>query len=306
MSVSAARILVVGSINMDLVVVTERLPAPGETVTGGTLLRAHGGKGANQAVAARRLGAEVRLIGAVGDDAFGTELRQALHAEGIAVEGVATLPDTPSGTALIMVDAVGHNQIAVASGANLHLSVDHVAPYADAFAWAQVVLCQLEVPLDTVLWTLRTARQHGVLTVLNPAPWQPLPAALLTLVDYLTPNDIEAAQLSHSPALTLATVAPVAQALRAQGPAVVLVTLGAAGVYVATSTGGMHVPACDVPVLDTTAAGDAFNGALAVALAEGQTLETAVRFATATAGLTCTQRGAQPSLPHRAAVEAFL
>lgn len=299
---TAARILVVGSINIDLVVSTARLPAPGETVTGGTFLRAYGGKGANQAVAARRLGAEVRMIGGVGNDAFGTELRQALHAEGIDVGGVTTFPDTASGTALIMVDAAGRNQIAVASGANLRLRVEHVAPYASAFAWAQVVLCQLEVPLETVRWTLQMARQHGVITVLNPAPGQLLPVDMLALVDYLTPNEIEAAQLSGMATVTLANAPAVAQALRAQGPAVVLVTLGAEGVVASTSS--LHVPACPVSVVDTTAAGDAFSGALAVALAEGQPLEAAVRFATATAGLACTQRGAQPSLPHREAVEA--
>src|SRR5439155_11826850 len=147
------RVLVVGSANVDFTVAAARLPAPGETVTGGTLLINHGGKGANQAVAARRLGAEVRFIGCVGDDTFGQELRQSMATEGIGVDGLATMAGSNSGTAVIVVDTAGRNQIAVASGANMHLTVDWVARFAADIAWAQVVLCQLEVPLDTVLWT---------------------------------------------------------------------------------------------------------------------------------------------------------
>ncbi len=299
------RILVVGSINIDLVALTECLPAPGETVTGGTLLINHGGKGANQAVAARRLGAEVRFIGCVGDDTFGPPLRQAMANEGIDVEGLTTIPGIHSGTGLIVVDRAGRNQIAVASGANMRLTVDWIARFSAAFAWAQVVLCQLEVPLDTVLWTLQTARQHGAITVLNPAPAQPLPPAIWPLVDYLTPNDIEAAQAAGVPCVTLENAAAVAQALVARGPRVVILTLGDQGAFIRTRDDAQHIPALPVAVVDTTAAGDAFTGALAVALAEGQTDAAAIRFANAAGGLTCTQRGAQPSLPSRAQVEAL-
>jgi ribokinase len=304
--VAAPRILVVGSINVDIVAMTERLPTPGETVTGGTLLINHGGKGANQAVAARRLGADVRFIGCVGDDTFGPELRQSMVAEGIGVQGLATIAGMHSGTAVIVVDAAGRNQIAVASGANLHLTVDWVGRFLEAFAWAQVVICQLEVPLDTVLWTLRTARQHGATTVLNPAPAQPVPPELWALVDYVTPNEVEAAQVSGLPLAALSDADNVARALLARGPRVVLLTLGAQGAFAGTLDHMVHIPAFPVTVVDTTAAGDAFNGALAVALAEGRPLVGAVRFANAAAGLACTQRGAQNSLPVRTQVEAFL
>lgn len=302
---AAPRILVVGSINMDIVALVERLPTPGETVTGGTLLINHGGKGANQAVAARRLGAEVRFIGCVGDDAFGVQLRQGIAAEGIGVDGLATIAGINSGTGVIVVDAAGRNQIAVASGANLRLTVDWVARFTEAIAWAQMVICQLEVPLDTVVWTLRTARQHGAITVLNPAPAQPLPAEIWPLVDYLTPNEIEAAHLSGLPLSAPGDAGPVAQALLAWGPRVVILTLGAQGASIGTPDRMVHVPAFPVTAIDTTAAGDAFNGALAVALGEGSPLDMAVRFANAAAGLTCTHRGAQDALPHRAQVDAL-
>jgi ribokinase len=304
--VAAPRILVVGSINVDIVALTERLPTPGETVTGGTLLINHGGKGANQAVAARRLGADVRFIGCVGDDTFGPELRQSMVAEGIGVHGLATMAGMNSGTAVIVVDAAGRNQIAVASGANLRLTVDWVARFLEDFAWAQVVICQLEVPLDTVLWTLHTARQHGATTVLNPAPAQPVPPEIWPLVDYLTPNEVEAAQISGLPLAAPSDAGTVAQALLARGPRVVILTLGAQGAFVGTLDHRVHVPAFPVTIVDTTAAGDAFNGALAVALAEGRLLAGAVRFANAAAGLACTQRGAQNSLPVRTQVDAFL
>jgi ribokinase len=304
--VAAPRILVVGSINVDIVALTERLPTPGETVTGGTLLINHGGKGANQAVAARRLGADVRFIGCVGDDTFGPELRQSMAAEGIGVDGFATIAGVNSGTAVIVVDAAGRNQIAVASGANLHLTVDWVARFAEDFAWAQVVICQLEVPLDTVLWTLRTARQHGAITVLNPAPAQPVAPELWPLVDYLTPNEVEAAQASGLPLSVPSDAGNVARTLLARGPRVVILTLGGQGAFIGTLGDMVHVPAFPVTVMDTTAAGDAFNGAFAAALAEGCPLKEAVRFANAAAGLACTQRGAQNSLPVRAQVDAFL
>src|SRR5947209_6723193 len=194
-----------------------RLPAPGETVTGGTLLINHGGKGANQAVAARRLGADVRFIGCVGDDTFGSDLQQGMAAEGISVDGLATIAGINSGTGVIVVDAAGRNQIAVASGANMRLTVDWIARFDAAIAWAQIVICQLEVPLDTVLWTLHTARQHGAITILNPAPAQPLPPELWPLVDYVTPNEIEAAHLSGRSLAVPSDAGPVAQALLARG-----------------------------------------------------------------------------------------
>ena len=300
------RILVVGSINVDIVALVQHLPTPGETVTGGTLLINHGGKGANQAVAARRLGAEVRFIGCVGDDTFGPELRQGMAAEGIGVDGLATITGSNSGTALIVVDATGRNQIAVASGANMRLTVDWIARFTEDFSWAHIVICQLEVPLDTVLWTLQTARQRGAVTILNPAPAQLLPPEVWPLVDYVTPNEIEAAHLSGRSLSGPSDAGPVAQTLLARGPRVVILTLGERGALLGTPDRMAHVPAFPVTAVDTTAAGDAFNGALAVALGAGRPLDLAVRFANAAAGLACTRPGAQGSLPVRAQVEALL
>jgi ribokinase len=301
---ASARVLVVGSANVDFTIAAARLPAPGETVTDGTLLVNHGGKGANQAVAARRLGAEVRFIGCVGRDATGSAIRAALAAEGIGVDGLGDTASAATGTALIVVDTAGHNQITVAPGANRALTVDHVAARAGDFAWADVATCQLEIPLACVTATLAAAREHGVLTILNPAPVPPVPLEMLALVDYLTPNAGEAARLSgvdvHGPADAI----PAAQLLRDAGARTVVVTLGENGA-VAVGAEIVTVPAFAVTAVDTTAAGDAFNAGLAVALAEGRALREALTFASAVAALTCTRRGAQASLPARAAVDAL-
>jgi len=296
---SAARVLVVGSANVDFTVAVARLPAPGETVSEGTLLVNHGGKGANQAVAARRLGADVRFVGCVGDDAAGQAIRDALDGEGIGVGGVVTSATASTGTALIVVDAAGRNQIAVAPGANRALTVEMVQSRAEDFAWAQIVLCQLETPLPTVRWALAEARRRNARTVLNPAPvtvLDPWPR-----VDYLTPNAGEAARLS-----ALDDVHAAAAALRARGAETVIVTLGEQGGIVDGASGRFEYEALPVDVVDTTAAGDAFNGALAMALAEERPLASAVRFASAAAALACTRRGAQASLPRRAEVDALL
>jgi ribokinase len=275
-------------------------------VSEGTLLVNHGGKGANQAVAARRLGADVRFIGCVGEDAAGRGIRQALAGEGIEVGGVAVTETAATGTALIMVDAEGRNQIAVAPGANRSLAVNHVRARAEDFAWADVVVCQLETPLDTVAWALDTARRHRAITILNPAPVPPAPLGCWSLVDYLTPNEGEAARLSGIPIAGPVDVARAGEALRARGVGTVVVTCGAGGVVACTADGTERMPARAVAVVDTTAAGDAFNGALAVALAEARRLREALGFATAAAALACTRRGAQASLPTRADVERLL
>jgi ribokinase len=303
---AAPRVLVVGSANVDFAVRVERLPAPGETVTGGTLLVDHGGKGANQAVAARRLGAQVRFIGCVGDDASGEGVRQALAGEGIDVRGVVTVPGVATGTALIVVDAAGRNQIAVAPGANWHLTVDRAAPWIEDFAWAQVVLCQLEIPPETVAWALAEAGRRGARTVLNPAPMRPLPPAVLAAADCITPNAGEAERLTGLPLSGPAGAATVGPALLALGPRLAIVTLGEDGALVCEGAGPRIVPAFSVEAVDTTAAGDAFNGALAVGLGEGRELLEAVRFASAAAAIACTRPGAQASLPSRAEVDRLL
>lgn len=283
-----------------------RLPRAGETVIGGTLLVDRGGKGANQAVAARRLGADVRMVGCVGEDDAGDDLRDALAVEGIEVEALVTVPGTATGTALILVDQDGRNQIGVASGANHRLTSDMVRRQEATIAWAQVLLCQLETPLPAVSCALELARDHGVTTVLNPAPAQPLGDDVLALVDYLTPNEVEAAMLAGIEVRDVASAREAAERLVARGVRRVVVTLGPDGALVCDGGQALHFPAFPVQAIDTTGAGDAFNGALAVGLAAEGTIEQAIPLAAAAASLTCTKRGAQSSLPGRADVERFL
>jgi ribokinase len=302
----SARVLVIGSANVDYIVALRRLPRPGETVSEGTLSVAHGGKGANQAVAARRLGADVRFIGCLGDDASGRAVLEALDAEGIATDGVTLTRDRATGTALIAVDGEGRNQIAVAPGANRLLTVERVKARAEDFAWAQVVACQLETPLPTVAWALSAAREHGAITILNPAPVPDAPLDLLPLVDYLTPNAGEAVRLSGVGGEDREGAERAAVALRGRGAGTVIVTLGEDGALAVGREGVRHAAGRRVAVVDTTGAGDAFSGALAVAVGERRELAAALAFANAAAALACTARGAQPSLPRRGDVERLV
>jgi ribokinase len=299
------RVLVIGSANMDFTVTVPRLPTEGETVTGGTFYVSHGGKGANQAVAARRLGGEVRFVGCVGEDAQGDQVAQQMTAEGIPAANLIRTGGT-TGVALIMVDAEGRNQIAVASGANFQLLPDLARIHASLMTWAKVLLLQLEIPISTVQWALATARGHGVLSILNPAPAQALPDTLLSLVDCLTPNAAEAHMLTGVPVDGPGAAAQAAQHLLARGVRRVIVTLGSQGVLYCDGKSALHFPPFPVEAVDTTGAGDAFNGALAVGLAAGGTWEEALPLANAAAALTCTRRGAQTSFPSRADVEAFM
>jgi ribokinase len=283
------RVLVVGSANVDFTVALPRLPGAGETVSEGRLLVSHGGKGANQAVAARRLGAEVRFVGCVGDDAPGRGVRDALAAEGIGVDGLCRTAGAATGTALILVDADGRNLIGVAPGANRMLTVEQVERRTEDFVWADV-----------------EARRRAVVTVLNPAPVPAGPIAFWPLVDWLTPNAGEAARFSGIAGATRDDAVRAAEILRERGVANVVVTLGEAGAMISGGHGIVHAGAFSVNVVDTTAAGDAFNGALAVALAERRPHAGALRFASAAAALACTVRGAQPSLPSREAVDRLL
>ena len=304
---TARRVLVVGSANVDFTVAASRLPGVGETVSGGTLLVNHGGKGANQAVAARRLGAEVRVVACVGDDASGRDIRAALRTEGIGIDGLMVTKEAATGTALIVVDQQGRNQIVVAPGANWRLSAEHVRSRAEDFAWAHVVLCQLETPLETLDVALGEARRHGLVTVLNPAPVRDgIPDDVWPRVDYLTPNEGEAARLSGVPVEDARSASAAARALRERGVGAVIVTLGAEGSVACTAAGDIRTNAFPVDAVDTTAAGDSFNGALGTALAAGEPLSDALRFASAAAALACTRRGAQPSLPTRAEVDRLL
>ena len=295
------RIVVVGSVNTDLVVRGPRIPVPGETVTGGTFLRADGGKGANQAVAAARLGADVALVARVGEDDLGTDSVAGLRREGIDVGHVTTDPEQPTGVALIMVDRAGENSILVAPGANARLEVEDVEAARSAIDSADVLLTQLESPLEAVQRAVDIAGAAGVTVILNPAPARPLPESLLAGVHVLTPNRTEAALLSNE-----TDPGAAANALRAMGCGTIVVTLGAEGALLASEGERVLLPGFSVVATDTTAAGDAFNGGLAVALAEGEDLAVAVRRACAGGALAATMAGARPSLPERTSVERLL
>ncbi len=292
------RVCVVGSCNLDLTFRVARLPRPGETVAAHALAQGFGGKGANQAVAAARLGARVSLVGRVGDDGVGRQYREHLAAEGVDPTFVHADPHQPTGTASIYVDAAGENSIVVALAANGAVSPADVIAAADAIQRADVLLCQLETPLDVVLEALRVARAAGVRTVLNPAPAAELPDELLRLCDVCVPNETELQRLTGQPAGEAA-----ARALQRRGPASVVVTLGAAGAL-ALDAAADHVPGLRVDAVDPTGAGDVFTAALAVALAEGSALRAAVGRANVAAALSVTRPGAQVAAPMRAEVDA--
>jgi ribokinase len=299
------KIVVVGSSNTDMIVRAARIPRPGETVLGGKFLMAAGGKGANQAVAAARAGAEVTFVTRVGNDLFGQRAVQGFRRDDINVEFVKRDRAAASGVALIIVDARGENCIAVASGANARLSPADVRAAAKAIAAADILLMQLEVPLETVTAAAAIAVRNGVRTILNPAPARALPPGLLKNITVLTPNESEASRLTRGAGVRRLNHQKAAGLLGRKVPSVVL-TMGAGGSYILSSRDKGIVPAFKVKAVDTTAAGDVFNGCLAVALAEGNSLPAAVRFASAGAALSVTRLGAQPSAPFRPEIERFL
>jgi ribokinase len=300
-----SNIIVVGSVNADLVVKGPRLPGPGETVLGGTFSAAAGGKGANQAVAAARLGGDVTLVAKVGCDAFGDEALVGYRREGLAVDLVEREPNAATGIALILIDNAGENMIAVSSGANALLGVADVERAAGRIAAADVLMLQLEIPLDAVNRAATIASAEGKVVILDPAPAAPLPSELLAQVTYLTPNEHEAEALSGIAVYNEATARRAAEWLRTAGAKNVIITLGAQGALVATDEGMRLIPSHPVNAIDTTAAGDAFNGGLAVALATGLELDAAVRRASLGAALATTRLGAQPSLPTAEEVRRF-
>jgi ribokinase len=304
-------IVVVGSLNMDFVVTTGHLPAPGETVLGRNFQMIPGGKGANQACAAGRLSAssDVRMVGRVGYDVFADHLRASLAAAGVDVSAVMGTRSQPTGVALIAVDDGGQNSIIVASGANFVFEAKEVEGTRAAFRGAAYALFQLESPIDTVESALRLARSEGARTILDPAPARPLPDGILSQVDILTPNESEARMLlGLSPArVSLADAPGLARAVFALVPSgAVILKLGDQGCLWFDGTREIHVRGFDVAAVDSTAAGDTFNGALAVALAEGCQPESALRFANAAAAISVTRMGAQASVPTRREVDEFL
>ncbi len=309
-----AGVLVVGSLNMDLVIKTPRIPAPGETVMGGDVAEICGGKGANQAAAAGSLSLApkvARMIGRVGDDAFGRRMTAALAQRGVDTSLVIPTNGVPSGAALIVVDDHGQNAIVVSAGANGRLTPGDITPCAAAFGASAVLLLQLETPLETVTAALACGREHGLLVILDPAPVPGggLPDDLYG-VDILTPNQSEAAALTGVPVDGAAGACRAGTALLARGVRTVVIKLGQLGAAIVSGAAGQTemtlAPGFKVEVADTTAAGDTFNGALGVALAEGRPLRDAVRFANAAGALACTRFGAGASIPSRAEVDRLL
>ncbi|GAB4479619.1 MAG: ribokinase [Anaerolineales bacterium] len=296
-----AKLVVVGSINMDLVVRAPRLPRLGETILGSDFRTFPGGKGANQAVAAARLGGRVQLVGRVGQDGFGETLLETLRRDQVDLTYVRRDPEAASGVALITVEDGGDNAIVVAPGANGRLSAEDVFAAEEAFKQAQVVVLQLECPLVTVEAAIEMARRHAMRVALNPAPAQTLPDALLHQVDVLIPNQSELQLLSGEQEIEKAV-----QALLARGVRSLIVTLGEQGCLVAQGTQRHNLPAHTVKAVDTTAAGDAFVGAFAVAWAEGKSLLEAAQWGNTAGAIAVTRPGAQPSLPTRQEVLALL
>ncbi|HEX2994918.1 MAG TPA: ribokinase [Anaerolineales bacterium] len=297
-------ILVVGSLNADLVVRTPRFPNPGETISGEDLQIIPGGKGANQAVAAARQGTSVVMVGRVGNDSFGPDLIHNLEQNNVDVSRVQTDPQSATGTAIIVVDGNGQNSIVLSPGANGRVSpadVDCVS-----FGGPRLLLLQLEIPVEAVLAAARAAKAGGLRVLLNPAPARPLPDELISLADFLLPNETELSLLTNQPVNDIASAESAAKTLLARGAQNVIVTLGAQGALIVTSEMTTHIPAFKVDVVDTTAAGDAFIGGLASALLQNKSLAEAVRYGCACGALAATKFGAQPSLPTREEVERFI
>ncbi|WP_217586549.1 ribokinase [Lentibacillus saliphilus] len=293
MTSKTPHICVIGSINMDLTVETPIMPEQGETLIGKTFATYPGGKGANQAVAAARLGANVSMIGAVGADAFGETLLDHLKQEGVSTDGIATIPDTPTGIANIIVSD-HDNRIIVIPGANKHVTPSLVDAHRDLILASDIILLQFEVPMETVAYAAKLAHEHGIKVIVNPAPFQPMSQALINDATYLTPNESEAKAMVDDTSHDM----PWEK---------VILTMGAHGVQYTTENQLVHqIPPFTVDVVDTTGAGDTFNGAVAVKLSEGESITEAVAFASATAALSITKTGAQNGMPTKAAVESFI
>jgi ribokinase len=301
-----ASIIVIGSINTDLILTCEHLPAPGETVLGGDIKTVGGGKGANQAVTAARLGAHTRLIGCVGEDAYADLHLQAFAREGIQTGAIRRCANIPSGTAVILVDTKGQNSIVVSPAANAFVSKEDVENAKTHFSVGGILIMQLEIPLETVVFSAQRAKAAGMQVILNPAPAQPLPAALLHNTDFLILNEVEINGISEKPISDEMTLLESVETILYSGVQAVILTLGAKGARYFSKKQQFFQPAFKVDAVDSTAAGDAFVGAFAVALSEHQEPVQAVQFASAAGAITVMNLGAQPSLPARKAVNEFL
>ena len=288
-------ILVIGSLNTDLVVRAPRFPSPGETIQGENLVTIPGGKGANQAVAAARLGARVAMIGRVGADAFGSNLIENLKLNKVDAHRVIRDDSTATGTAVIVVDSQGQNSIILSPGANARVAASDIGP--ESFSGSSLLLLQFEIPIETVIHSANLAREKNLLVLLNPAPAHSLPDDLLRTADYILPNETELGLLTGKPVSDLALVEAAGRSLIVRGARNIIVTLGARGALIVNKDGAKLIPAFKVKVVDTTAAGDAFIGGLAVGLLNGKSLEDAVQYGCACGALAVTKFGAQPSLP---------
>jgi ribokinase len=299
-------LLVFGSINMDLVARTPRLPRPAETITGHEFFTAPGGKGANQAVAAARLGAPTKMIGRVGSDGFGGELQQNLESSGVDTSVVFVDVEVSSGVAVIAVDDEAQNNIIIIPGANGRVGQADIERLEENLGEARLLLLQLEVPLETSIAAAQLAHQRGVTVVLDPAPARDLPDDLYKVVDIITPNEVEAGQLVGFSVKTRVDANRAADVLLSKGVKTVIVKMGSLGVVYATQEAKAFLPAFKVEAVDTVAAGDAFNGGLAAALIENRALPEAIRWGAAAGALSATKVGAQPSMPTKSEFEAFL
>lgn len=296
---SAGKIVVIGSCNTDMVVKSERLPQPGETILGGTFMMNAGGKGANQAVAVARMGGDITFVAKVGQDVFGQQALAGYKKEGIHTHHIFTDPDQPSGVALISVDGHGENCIVVASGANATLAQADIDRAHDDIAQAEIVLMQLEVPIETVEYAAKVAHKKGVKVILNPAPAQPLPDTLLRTLYMIIPNRTEAEILSGIAVTDWESARKAADIISSKGVETVVITLGSMGALIKDGPRYCEVATPRVAAVDTTAAGDTFCGALCVWLSEGMELEEAVKKASRCAAITVTRMGAQSSIPYR-------
>jgi ribokinase len=293
------RVVVIGSANVDLTVKVDRLPEMGETVSEGEFYTSFGGKGANQAVAALKAGAEVRFLAKVGCDPNGEAIIHNLQAHGLGSEAILRDESQPSGVALIMVDRDGNNAIGVAPGSNRGLTEEDIRHAASSISWGEVLLIQLETPLPSVREALRIARAHNLVAILNPAPARPLTKEIFSLVDILTPNGTEAMTLTGLRVEDQNGAIQAARKLIELGCGQVIVTRGREGCCWVKGDSAQAFPSFSVTAVDSTAAGDAFNGALACAIAEGRSMSEVIRFASAAGAMSATRRGAQDSIPTR-------
>ncbi|WP_320720600.1 ribokinase [Enterobacter sp. 296B2] len=303
---TAGNLVVLGSINADHILNLETFPTPGETVTGNQYQVAFGGKGANQAVAAGRSGANIAFIACTGDDDTGERVRKQLASDNIDISPVSVVEGESTGVALIFVNAEGENVIGIHAGANAALTTERVEVQRGIIAGAEALLMQLESPVESVLAAAKIAHENHTTVVLNPAPARVLSDELLALVDIITPNETEAEKLTGIRVENDDDAARAAKVLHAKGIGTVIITLGSRGVWASVNGEGRRVPGFKVKAIDTIAAGDTFNGALVTALLEGNVMDDAIRFAHAAAAIAVTRKGAQPSVPWRKEIDEFL